>query len=229
MKQRQWKPRGRMRRALRRSSVVWWTGAVVLSLVTASIVSGNLSRAAREADGWGTQRPVWVVRRAVPAGDVVVAADVTLSRRPKRVVPLGALGASASPVGDATRVALVPGEFVVGDRLAARGVRGLAALVAPGYRAVAVPVDDASPQLRAGDRVDVIATFDVGDALEQAGEEARTPAVAVAANAAVIAVTPKAATLAVTSREAPRVAFALARAAVTLSLRGGASEPARSR
>lgn len=221
MRQRQWKPRGRLARALRRSSVAWWTGAVALGLVTASVVSTNMSRASQAAQGWGTQEWVWVMRRSVPAGATVETGDVARERRPARVIPQGALDGSASPIGEASRVALVPGEVVLTARLAGRGAAGLAALVGPGQRAISMRSDESTPTVRPGDRVDVIATFDVGDG---AGADAESgpnaPSFAVATNAEVVMVSARAVTLAVTSREAPRVAFALARAAVTLAVRG---------
>lgn len=222
MQQRRWKPRGRLRRVLRRSSLAWWGAALLLGYVTASLVSSNLADASRAADKWGSERRVWVVQRPVPAGAVLLVGDARLERWPKGVIPKGALDGSTSPLGEATRVALLPGEVVATERLAGRGAHGLAALITAGHRAIAVRNDESMPTVRAGDRVDIIATFDVEDGSTE-------PSIAVASNAEVLTVSPRTITVAVTSREAPRVAFALARAAVTLSLRGGASEPARSR
>jgi hypothetical protein len=88
-------------------------------------------------------------------------------------------------------------------------------MVPPGHRAVAVPNDEHMPVVRVGDRVDVLATFDV-----EGGDT--EPSVAVAAGAEVLMVTARALTLAVATSDAPRVAFALARGAVTVALRGGA-------
>ncbi len=220
MKQRQWKPRGRLRRILGRSSLVWWTSALILGAITATVAGTNVSSATRAADAWGTPRQVWIVKHAVVAGGVMGASDVVLATRPKGVVPSGALGASSSPVGEATRVAVHPGEVVLTARLAGPGSRGLAAMVPANYRAIAVKLDDAMPSLRSGDRVDVIATFEVADDLEPAPRTATDPSFAVASDAEVLTVTSKAVIVAVRTREVARVAFALARAAVTLALRG---------
>lgn len=76
----------------------------------------------------------------------------------------------------------------------------MAALVPAGGRAVAVPVADALPPLRRGDRVDVLA-----------------PSV-VAADAVVLDVGETVVTVAVVAADAPRVADALARGPVTLAL-----------
>lgn len=208
---------GRLWRRIGRSSVVWWTITAALGLVTASVVGSAIGRTTRAASAWGTETAVWVVKRAVAAGDVIVKADVTLTTRPKAVVPEGALDGTASPVGEATRVGIAVGEVVLTNRLAGHGTAGIAAMVPPGFRAVAIPHDDAMPRVTSGDRVDVLATFDVGDGT---GESTSEPSFAVASDAEVLQVTADAVTVAVEARHAPRVAFALAKAAVTLVLRG---------
>jgi Flp pilus assembly protein CpaB len=222
-----WKPRRGIVLAVRRSAALWWTLTIVLALLTASFVGSSLSQARHAAATWGTERAVWVVDRPVDAGDVIGATDVRRARLPRGVVPAGALEAATSPVGEATRVALMRGEVVLTARLAGRGARGVAAMLAPGSRAIALPNDEHTPVVQLGDRVDVIATFDVGDDLETASVAA--PAVAVATNAEVLAVAPRALTVAVAVDDASRVAFALAKGAVTVVLRSGVSEPRRSR
>jgi Flp pilus assembly protein CpaB len=143
------------------------------------------------------------------------------------VVPAGAVDAATSPVGEATRVTLAVGEVVLTARLAGRGAHGIAAMVAPGYRAIALPNDEHTPVAQVGDRVDVIATFDVGNDVET--DSAAAPSVAIASGAEVLAVAPRTLTVAVAVDDAPRVAFALAKGAVTVVLRGGASERSQSR
>lgn len=220
MRQRPWKPRGHLHRVLRRSGMAWWTAALSIGLVTAFIASTNLTRATNAASAWGVERPVWVVQRNVAAGRAIDHGDVVLSKRPKGVVPTGALTDASSPVGATTRVALVTGEVLVAARVAGRGTRGLAALIGAGRRAVAMKNDEAMPALRPGDRVDVIATFDVANDLESAPSGApKDPSFAVAVDAEVLAATARTITLSVRTLEAPKVAFALARAAVTVVLR----------
>lgn len=208
---------GRLWRRIGRSSVVWWTITAALGLLTASVVGSAIGRATQAADAWGTDTAVWVVRHAVEAGGVIAKRDVALTTRPRAVVPEGALDGTASPIGEASRVAISVGEVVLTNRLAGHGAAGVAAMVPPGFRAVAIPHDDAMPRLAAGDRVDVLATFDVGDGV---GEATTEPSFAVASDAEVLQVTDAAVTVAVEARHAPRVAFALAKAAVTLVLRG---------
>jgi Flp pilus assembly protein CpaB len=203
--------------------LLWWAAAISLGLFTASVVGSSVGRTTRAANEWGSARSVWIVRRPVQPGDVFERGDVALTHRPRAVVPRGALDATSSPVGEATRVSVQPGEVVLTDRLAGRGAHGVAAMVAPGFRAVVLKNDDAMPVLRQGDRVDVLATFDVGDELGASTDGAAAPSFAVAADAEVLTVSPRAVTLAVQASDAPRVAFALAKAALTVVLRGPGS------
>lgn len=211
-------PYGRTWRRIRRSSIAWWAITIALGLITASVVGSSIGRATQAAQAWGTNASVWIVRHVVDAGDVITARDVQLTHRPRGVVPEGALDGAASPVGEATRIALVVGEIVLTERLAGHGTSGVAAMVAPGYRAIAIPAADALPRIAPGDRVDVLATFDVGDA--EGGVATTEPSFAVASDAEVLAVSSQAITVAVEARHAARVAFALAKAAVTLVVRG---------
>lgn len=232
MGKREWKPRrGRAWRVVRRSAVLWWTLTIAMGLITAMVVGSAVGRTTAAADRLGRTRDVWVVRRPVAAGDVFDKGDAVVRSRPRGLVPVGALDAASTPIGEATRVAVVPGEVVLTDRLAGRGARGIAAVVPPGYRAVALPIDETMPLVQAGDRVDVLATFDVGGAADDPAGSGAAPSFAVATNAEVLAVSTRTITLAVIARDAPRVAFALAKAAVTLALRGPdvASERSRSR
>ncbi len=222
-----WKPRRGLRFALRRSAALWWMMTLALGLATTLVVSAAIGQATIAADAWGSERAVWVVRQPLAAGDVIDATSVRLTRLPRGVIPEGALNSASTPVGEATRVALQRGEVILTSRLAGRGANGVAAMVMPGYRAVAIPNDDQMPAVRVGDRVDVLVTFDVGDGLDANTESAAAPSFAVASGAEVLAVTPRALTLAVDADDAPRVAFALAKGAVTVALRGGAvSAPA---
>jgi Flp pilus assembly protein CpaB len=226
---RAWKlPRRGIVFAVRRSAVLWWTLTVVAALLTATVVGSSVGRATRAARAWGSDRSVWVVQHAVEAGDVITAVAVRRTSLPRGVVPEGALDAAASPVGEATRVSLVPGEVVLTARLAGRGAHGIAAMVARGYRAVALPNDEHTPAAHVGDRVDVLATFDVGDLANASATDA-APSVTIASGAEVLAVAPRTLTVAVAADDAPRVAFALAKGAVTVVVRGGASEQPRSR
>ena len=75
-----------------------------------------------------------------------------------------------------------------------------------------------TPPLRLGDRVDVLATFDVLDPTDGSG--GAEPTGAVADGALVVDVSDDAVTVAVPATDAARVAFAVARGTVTLALVG---------
>ncbi|MET0663993.1 MAG: hypothetical protein ABW008_00400, partial [Acidimicrobiales bacterium] len=75
--------------------------------------------------------------------------------------------------------------------------------------------------VRPRDRVDLLATFD--PLVAPAGED---PTVTVARVATVVAVRTRSITVAVTAAEAPRVAFALSQATITLALTPPGTVPA---
>ncbi|MEO6121074.1 MAG: SAF domain-containing protein [Acidimicrobiales bacterium] len=194
---------------LRRSPLIFWTASLAVALFTATTIAGLVGRAADRAADLGGLTEVTVMARSVPAGRVLDAADVVVRRLPAALLPASPPARSAR--GRVALVDLAEGEVVLASRLARDGVAGIAALLPDGMRAVAVPLDTARMELRSGYRVDVLATFDTA-------EPTAEPTVEVATAALVIDVDDDAVTLAVTPTEAPRVAFALARAIVTLAL-----------
>lgn len=148
--------------------------------------------------GAGALVEVPVVARPVAAGATLVAADVRRARLPAGAVP--AAEPAAAPVGRTARVDLVPGEVVLGARL---GPRGLAAVLPPGGRALAVPRAAGTPPLEPGQRADLLAGGRV-----------------VVAAASVLAVDDAGTTVAVPEPAAPAVAEAIAAGTVTLALAG---------
>jgi pilus assembly protein CpaB len=204
---------------VRRSGLAWWAVAVVLAVVTGTVVRGSLDRSAAAAARFGHVVPVPVVADAVEVGDVVEAGDVRIERRPSAMVPVGEL-ADLGSVGGRGRVALVPlvpGEVLLASKLAADGLRGAAALLPDGMRALAVPGGPGGrPPLQIGDRVDVLATTTA--AVEAVG----VPTVVVAEAALVLAVDEASdtVTIAVAVDDAPAVAYAVTAASVTLALTG---------
>jgi Flp pilus assembly protein CpaB len=193
--------------------VLWWTVAVVLALATAGTVRSSLERSAAAEARFGVSRPAVVVARPVEVGAVVAAGDVRAERRPAALLPDGAVGAVSAVVGRVALADLVPGEVVVGARLAPGGRRGATALLPAGLRAVALPGGAAGrPPLRLGDRVDVLATLADGSG----------QTVVVVTDAMVLDVDDQRdlVTIAVPPEDAPAVASAIATATVTLALSG---------
>jgi Flp pilus assembly protein CpaB len=199
---------------LHRHGVLWWLAAAALAVSTAAWILSLSNRAEATLAAYGRRTTVVVATRSMDAGHVVRAGDVRRRSQPAGLVPPGAL--REPPIGRTVAAAIVEGEVVVRERVAPAGRSGIAALLPPGTRAVAVPVDQKGLRLQVGDVVDVLATFDP-DAAAPSGD----PTFAVAERAVVVDVDDGAVTVAVGADEAPRVAFALAQGVVTLALVGG--------
>jgi Flp pilus assembly protein CpaB len=215
---------------LRRHPVGAWLLTFLLAALAYGLVARAQDSAASAVRRWGRVVPVVVVRRPVAAGAVVGQADVAVVSAPARLVPSGSavVESVAEAVGRTALVDLVPGELLLRARLAPDGLTGVAALVPPGMRAIAIPLggsgsgsdSSASGALRlsVGDAVDVLATFPNDPA-------SGPPTITVASSALVVEVRADAVTLAVAPSAASRIAYALARASVTLTLSPPGSAP----
>jgi Flp pilus assembly protein CpaB len=207
--------RRQLRSWVRRSAFAWWAGVAVLALVTGGVVRSALVRSSALLDEVGPLRMVPVVVQPVEAGAIVGEGDVALARRPSSMLPDDDVVPDAA--GRVALVPLVPGEVVVASKLAPSGLRGAAALLPEGMRALAVPAGPGGrPPASVGDRVDVLATFGATDATDGSS----SPTVVVAAGALVLAVDDEsdAVTIAVAAEEAPDVAYAITTGTVTLAL-----------
>ncbi|HEY8059209.1 MAG TPA: SAF domain-containing protein [Acidimicrobiales bacterium] len=185
--------------------MLWWLAVLGLSLSVGVVLESGLSRAQADARRFG--EPVRVVVAAVDLAAGAMAGPETVELRPwpAALVPTGAL--TTVPDGLVVSQAILAGEPVVEARL------GADRLVPPGSRAQALPTGPGALGVRAGDRVDLLATFD--PLVAPAGED---PTVTVARAATVVAVRTGSITVAVTEAETPRVAFALSQATITLAL-----------
>lgn len=225
----------RLRIGLRRSSLLFWSATLAVAGATGLFVSHQVGEASARAARLGGLRDVPVAAWPLAAGRILRAGDVVVRRLPAAALPDGVI--ARSPTGRLTLVPLVAGEVLLASKLAPDGMRGVAALLPAGMRALAVPVDPAALALERGHHVDVLATFDIdpggdiepgGDAGSAppgdpapAGAGAGAPTFPVAVNALVLEAGEEAVTIAVTRGEAPRVAFAIARGTVTLALTDG--------
>lgn len=199
-------------RRFSRSPLAFWLALATLVVLTWSVIAGMLGRAQAQADRFGSVRNVVVVTRALEIGAVVAPGDVGLRETPAAFVPAGWLGTTDEAVARTTVSRLFPGQVLLREQLAPAGLKGVAALLPPGTRAVAVPTGAATAPLQTGDLVEVLATFDPSVA---SGQE---PTFAVARNALVVDVGADAATVAVGPEEAKRVAFAVTQGSVTLAV-----------
>lgn len=205
----------RLLRRLTRSPLAYWATVAALGGFTALTVSGLVGRARAEAARYGHLRPAVVAARPLEAGAVVRPADVVARTVPAAFLPDGAVPAPAAAVGRTVVVPILRGAAVAAANLAPDGLRGLAALLPPGTRAIAVPTGAASVALHRGDRVDVLVT------LSQPATPSAEPTFAVAEAALVVDVGPESAAVAVSSEEARRVAYAVAQGTVTLTVTAG--------
>lgn len=197
---------------LPRRPALFWLAAVALAGLTSLTVARLVGGAQAEAARWGDVRPTLVARVDLDAGAVLGPGDTEVEHRPAALVPAGALEGPAE--GQVLASPILRGEAVLAARLAPAGLSPTAAALPAGAVGIAVPTEPGLP-LRAGDIVDVLATFDpdtVGD-----GE----PTFPVARSGTVVGVTEGAVTVAVGVDEAPKVAFALTAGVVTLVLSAG--------
>lgn len=200
-------------RRVRHHPLVRWAAVIALVLVAASIIERTAATAREARHQWGEARTVVVARHRIAMGDVVEPDAITTQSWPAALVPVGAV--DTSPIGRTAIATIEPGEAVIATRLAPEGLSGLAALVPPGWRALAIPVGPTIVKLSVGDHVDLIAGFDVASAT--AGQ---APAFTVADDAIVIAVDDERVTVAVHDDDAARVAFAIVGGTVVPALRG---------
>ena len=196
-----------------RSPLAYWLVVVVLALLTGMVAARVAGHAGAMAARYGPLRPVVVAVHALEPGSVVGDADVSLRQVPGSLVPDDAVRTADNAYGRTVVTPVFPGQALVAGQLAPDGRRGLAALLPPGSRAVAVPNGRPGLALVRGDLVDVLATFDPSGAIEGA-----PPTFPVALGALVVDVGDESAAVAVTPEEAARVAFALASGVVTLAL-----------
>ncbi len=198
---------------LRREPRLWWVLVLSSALAAGWLMSSVVAGAERARLAWGRSTTVLVVEHDLDAGERLGALDVRAVRWPAALVPPGAL--LEVPAHAVARTALVAGEVVLTARLAPAGLRGVAAALPPGSRAIAIPTEPGTaPPLAVGDRVDVLVAL----APEAAGDG--PPGFSVATDALVVALDEAAVTIAVQREVAPRIAVALGQGAVTLALVG---------
>lgn len=202
-------------RRVTRSPAGYWLAVIMLAAATALFVARLVGSAETQRARFGARRPVAVAVSGLAVGHVVVGDDVAVREMPAAFVPGGAARSAATVVGRTVAVALFAGEAVLESHLAPAGLHGLGAHLTPGRRAMAVPVGAAAPAVRAGDAVDVLATFE--------GEKT----FAVAKAAIVLDVGTDAVTVALSTDETSGVADAIARGAVTLAVRSPVESPSR--
>jgi Flp pilus assembly protein CpaB len=210
---------------LRRREVLWWVTAIGLAAVTVTVVGGALSRADAASDRWGASRTVLVATGPLEIGRELETGDVRTAEWPAALVPPDAV--TGESVGRVAVAAIGAGEVLVERRLAPDALRGAAALLPPGTRALAVPDIAGGLALRPGDLVDVLAVVDPFELAVESGPPDEEPAAGIVAErATVVAVAEDTTTVAVPVDRVGVVAAALGRGIVTLALASPLDAPA---
>lgn len=111
--------------------------------------------------------PVLMATRSIPSGVPLDDSMVELQTIPKKFVQPKAVSNIDALFGQISSVPILEGEQIIQTKLLSIEEAGLARKVPPGHRAVALAVDEISGvggHLRPGNHVDIIGTFDFGDA-----------------------------------------------------------------
>lgn len=145
-------------RAARISAVL----AVLSGLAAFALVQGYVGRIEASRPALGPPVPVVVAAEDLSRGATLDADAVQVRQLPREFAPPGAIGDPADVQGRVLVSAIAAGEPVTATRLAAPQAGPVAALVPPGLRAFVVTTDVPPQAVRAGDRVDVLATFGGG-------------------------------------------------------------------
>ncbi|MDP8955802.1 MAG: Flp pilus assembly protein CpaB [Actinomycetota bacterium] len=151
-----------MRSRSSRLSWVYLAASVILAVVAGVMAHSYLRRLAASAGSSGPRIPVLVVAQDVPRGTPIAAAHVSVAEMPKAYVPPRPLSNVSQAAGRVALGDLLKGDVVTDHRLARVRAGPVASLVPEGLRAFAVPTSLPQGTVRAGDHVDVLATFASG-------------------------------------------------------------------
>jgi pilus assembly protein CpaB len=132
-----------------------------LAVAATMAVQARLRTLEARAAAGGPGRPTVVAKTDLERGTVLGQGMLRTRDIPARYVPTGAFQSPDDAVGRTLGSSVVQGEPLTVARLAPAG-GPVAALVPPGLRAVAVPSTLPMAAIRAGDRVEIHATFASG-------------------------------------------------------------------
>jgi pilus assembly protein CpaB len=152
-----------MRRTRPRTSRVLFALSIVLGVVATMAVQARLARLEARARAAGPRRAVVVAATDLARGTVLGPTMLTTRRFPEGSLPPDVLPSPEAAVGRTLAAAVAADEPITGLRLAPPG-GPVAALIPPSFRAVPVPAALPASVVRAGDRVDVLATYATGGA-----------------------------------------------------------------
>lgn len=146
-----------------------WGAALVVAVVTAAVVAGDLAALHRRATGLGPRVDAVVAARDLAVGSVLHDADLSARKAYRSQLPDTVITERSAIVGRVVSVPLVRGAYVAAGNVAPRRRTGLDGIVPRGMRAMRVVVTDAL-EPRPGAAVDVLATYDPSAATERGGD-----------------------------------------------------------
>ncbi|HVH53754.1 MAG TPA: Flp pilus assembly protein CpaB [Actinomycetota bacterium] len=201
--------------------------AVVAAVAAYGLVRGYAARLEALRPVVGTMQPVVVAAAPIERGTVLTESMLRVAEIPSSFAPPGALRTVTLAVGETLGSDVAEGEPVTRTRLGAFEAGPVASLVPSGSRAFAVDAGVPLGAVRAGDRVDVYATFGgphphtetVATGLEVLlfmGDEGVDATTGVTSNTS----TGPSLVLLVSPEEAERLAYATAFADIAISIDG---------
>jgi pilus assembly protein CpaB len=207
--------------------------AVVFGLIAAAGTYNYLRRQSAAAEAMRKSlQTIVVASKELPPGTVLDAKALKEVAWPKDSIPVGSFSAANKLVGKAVKIKLVAGEPILESRVSGQGA-GLTGRLTPGYRALAMKVDEVigvSGFIAPDDRVDVIATINNHGASNERVSKIVLQdkrVLSVASNAEQKGSTGQMArsiTLEVTPEEAEKLAVAQTEGSLSLALRSSGDE-----
>jgi len=206
--------------------------AVIFGFIAAAASYNYLRRQSEAAEAMrNSLQNIIVAAKEVPAGTVLDAAALKEVAWPKDSVPPGSFTSTEKLIGKEVRIKLLVGEPILQGRITGE-MAGLPGRLTPGYRALAMKVDEVigvSGFIVPDDRVDVIATIPTPGTNERVSkivlQDKRV--LSVASNAEQKGPTGQMArsiTLEVTPEEAEKLAIAQTEGSLSLALRSSGDE-----
>jgi pilus assembly protein CpaB len=148
-----------MRRRWSTASKVSAALAIVLGFSSFALVRGYAARVEALAPDLGGPVPVVLATSSLPRGTVLSPSMLEVASFPSRFAPPGAIRDPNAAQGRTLLAGLAGGEPLTRTRLSPGRAGPMAALVPPGLRAFSIATALPLGAVRAGDRVDVLATF----------------------------------------------------------------------
>jgi pilus assembly protein CpaB len=146
-------------RRLPRSAVAWFAGAAVAAAGATLAVRSHVAGLESNRPDLGPPTSIVVAASDLGRGGTLAAGSLRVVDVPAALVPPGAVASADAVAGRVLVADMAEGEALTETRLAGAGDGPIAALVPPGLRAFVLPIGPPAGTVRAGDEIDVLATF----------------------------------------------------------------------